>query len=79
MAEITLREWNERQPRPRCMEQVRRWVRENKLYPPPRLDGREYLIQDSAVKIDPRSAVTIHHQKNSLTQRISNGRKETKQ
>jgi len=55
MRYITLREWNSRQPRPRCMEVVRRWVRSGKLYPPPYLDGREYLIQETAVKINPRN------------------------
>jgi len=53
MSYITLREWNARQLRPRSMEQVRRWVRTGKLYPPPFLDGREYLIQANAVKINP--------------------------
>lgn len=78
MPEITLREWNDRQPRPRCMEQVRRWVREHRLYPPPRLDGREYLIEEGAVKIDPLSPVNTTHQPNPLTQRMNYGRKETK-
>ncbi|WP_306278005.1 excisionase [Pantoea sp. Fr+CA_20] len=79
MPEITLREWNERQPRPRCMEQVRRWVRQHRLFPPPRLDGREYLIQEDAVKIDPRNPAATPQLKKSLTQRIRNGSKETKQ
>jgi len=52
---ITLREWNARQPLPRGMEQVRRWVRAGRLYPAPILDGREYLIEEDAVKIDPKN------------------------
>ncbi|WP_087943415.1 excisionase [Candidatus Regiella insecticola] len=34
------------------MEQVRRWVRSGVIQPPPRLDGREYLVKADAVKID---------------------------
>ncbi|EGY29013.1 MULTISPECIES: excisionase [Candidatus Regiella] len=50
--EVSLKQWNENQPRPRCMEQVRRWVRSGVIQPPPRLDGREYLVKADAVKID---------------------------
>ncbi|HFZ1100385.1 TPA: excisionase [Raoultella ornithinolytica] len=39
MALITLKEWNQRQPRPRSLETVRRWVRESKIYPAPKKDG----------------------------------------
>ncbi|ATW30376.1 hypothetical protein BJP41_08660 [Candidatus Williamhamiltonella defendens] len=57
--EITLKEWNQKQPRPRCIEQVRRWVRAGIIYPAPRLDGREYLVQANAIKINPLSVK--HH------------------
>ncbi|AWK13284.1 excisionase [Candidatus Fukatsuia symbiotica] len=51
--EISLKQWNQNQPRPRCMEQVRRWVRSGVIQPPPRRDGREYLVEAHAEKIDP--------------------------
>jgi len=71
---ITLREWNQRQPRPKSMEQVRRWVRSGKLYPAPFLDGREYLIQENAVKIDPTRPRESASKNNRLilTTRIKN-------
>jgi len=65
-AYITLREWNERQPKPRSIEQVRRWVRSGKLYPPPYLDGREYLIQETAVKINPSNPKQFASENNKL-------------
>jgi predicted site-specific integrase-resolvase len=54
MGLITLKEWNARLPRPRCLEQVRRWIRDGKIYPMPVLDGREYLFDENARKINPR-------------------------
>jgi predicted site-specific integrase-resolvase len=53
MTKITLKEWNSRQPRPKSAETVRRWVRAGKIYPAPELDGREYLFDDRAIKINP--------------------------
>jgi len=73
MSLVTLQEWNNLQPRPRSIEQVRRWVRAGKLYPPPYLDGREYLIQDYAVKIDPRNPkqiAAVYKDKKNLVQRM---------
>ncbi|NBJ34406.1 excisionase [Serratia fonticola] len=52
---LTLREWNSRLPRPRSEETVRRWVRAGKIYPVPVLDGREYLFDENAVRIDPQN------------------------
>ncbi|MBG6241724.1 MAG: hypothetical protein EKE20_07255 [Candidatus Symbiopectobacterium sp. Dall1.0] len=46
MAYITLSEWNRRQPRPRCMETVRRLVRNGMIFPARIRDGREYLIDE---------------------------------
>ncbi|MDQ9124977.1 excisionase [Serratia fonticola] len=69
---ITLKEWNSRLPRPRSEETVRRWVRAGKIYPAPILDGREYLFDDRAIKIDPKNL-----QKNSvnrLLERINDGK-----
>lgn len=79
MALITLSEWNKRQPRPRCMEQVRRWVRAGRIQPSPQLDGREYLVDERAVKIDLCDHLpNRHHHKESLKERVLHGRKETK-
>jgi len=66
MQYITLKEWNARQLRPRSLEQVRRWVRSGKLFPPPILDGREYLIQESAVKINPTQLKQFAYDNNKL-------------
>jgi predicted site-specific integrase-resolvase len=52
---LTLKEWNSRLPRPRSEETVRRWVRAGKIYPAPVLDGREYLFDENAVRIDPQN------------------------
>lgn len=49
---LTLKEWNSRLPRPRSEETVRRWIRAGKIYPAPVLDGREYLFDENAVRID---------------------------
>lgn len=81
MALITLKEWNKLQPRQRCMEQVRRWVREGRIQPPPILDGREYLVEETAVKINLKSknSCPVYDRKNiSLRERIKNGRAEKK-
>ncbi|NIG12963.1 excisionase [Pantoea sp. Al-1710] len=63
---ITLREWNQRQIRPRSIETVLRWVRSGKLYPPPFLDGREYLIQETAIKINPANPKQFASDNNKL-------------
>ncbi|HAC6881518.1 TPA_asm: excisionase [Salmonella enterica subsp. enterica serovar Java] len=68
---LTLPEWNARQPRPRSLETVRRWVRECRISPPPIKDGREYLFHEAAVKINNSSTIT-----GSLVKRIKNGKKE---
>ncbi|AHK20712.1 excisionase [Yersinia similis] len=57
---ISLKEWNEQQPRKRCMETVRRWARAGMLYPAPEFDGYEYLIDSAAVKHDPRNSQKIN-------------------
>ncbi|ASV33140.1 excisionase [Candidatus Hamiltonella defensa] len=72
--EITLKEWNQKQPRPRCIEQVRRWVRAGIIYPAPRLDGREYLVQANAIKINPLSLK--HHTGQTLMEKIHGPQKK---
>lgn len=72
MGLITLKEWNARQPRPRSLEQVRRWVRNGKIFPAPVLDGREYLFEEGAKKISAHSTGTA----NSLLNRVKNGKKQ---
>lgn len=64
---LTLSEWNMLQPRPRCEETVRRWIRAGAISPAPVLYGRDYLFEKHAVK------KTVHqNNKRSLLQRISN-------
>lgn len=63
---ITLKEWNNRQIIPRNMEVVRRWVRSGKLYPPPFLDGREYVIHETAIKINPTQPKQFASENNKL-------------
>ncbi|HGE8281589.1 TPA: excisionase [Serratia marcescens] len=65
---LTLGEWNKRLPRPRSHETVRRWIRAGKIYPAPVLDGREYLFDEQAVRIDTPCSPT-----SELLQRITNG------
>ncbi|QVP48892.1 excisionase [Salmonella enterica subsp. salamae] len=67
---LTLPEWNQRQPRPRSIETVRRWVRECRISPPPLKDGREYLFHENAVKIDVKNKPT-----GRLLKRIRDGKK----
>ncbi|SPZ65411.1 Excisionase-like protein [Serratia quinivorans] len=67
---LTLGEWNNRLPRPRSHETVRRWIRAGKIYPAPELDGREYLFDERAVKIDPQNQRAPI---NTLLTRITNG------
>ncbi|WP_337261249.1 MULTISPECIES: excisionase [unclassified Serratia (in: enterobacteria)] len=52
---LTLKEWNNLLPRPRSLETVRRWIRAGKIYPAPVLDGREYLFDENAVRINPQA------------------------
>ena len=68
---LTLPEWNARQPRPRSLETVRRWVRECRIAPPPKKDGREYLFHESAVKVDITQPAT-----GGLLKRIRDGQKK---
>ncbi|WP_199062157.1 excisionase [Serratia sp. ASV30] len=57
---LTLREWNSRLPRPRSEETVRRWIRAGRIYPAPVIDGREYLFDEYAVRIDkPNSRASL--------------------
>ncbi len=49
---LTLKEWNSRLPRPRSEETVRRWIRKGIIYPAPVKDGREYLFNENAVRIN---------------------------
>lgn len=65
---LTLAEWNARQPRPKSAETVRRWVRECRIVPAPVKDGREYLFEENAVKINPAQMQT-----SGLLKRIRNG------
>ncbi|MGG2142005.1 excisionase [Symbiopectobacterium sp. RP] len=51
MAYITLSEWNRREPRPRCMETVRRLFRSGMIFPAPIRDGHEYLVDENACKL----------------------------
>ncbi|MGX8900617.1 excisionase [Citrobacter werkmanii] len=81
MTLITLKEWNERQPRPRSMEQVRRWVRSGRIQPPPMLDGREYLVEEHAVKVNLNGQCFTASTSNNhlrLKERIRHGRTEKK-
>ncbi|HDT4879768.1 TPA: excisionase [Klebsiella michiganensis] len=71
MALITLKEWNARQPRPRSLETVRRWVRQSKIYPAPKKDGVEYLFQETAIKVEPSQSSTC-----GLLRRMTNGKKK---
>jgi len=76
MSYITLREWNARLPLPRNMEVVRRWIRKGMIYPAPVIDGRTYLIQENAIKINPSKPKQIASENNKLilTERIKNKR-----
>ncbi|NIY47324.1 excisionase [Cedecea colo] len=67
---LTLPEWNARQRKPRSLETVRRWVRECRIVPAPTKDGREYLFDENAVKVDP-----LQHPTGSLLKRIRYGKK----
>lgn len=49
---ITLAEWNARRDRPRRMDTVRGWVRNGLIQPPPVKDGREYLVEEYAIKVN---------------------------
>ena len=71
MALITLKEWNARQPRPRNLETVRRWVRQSKIYPAPKKDGVEYLFQETAIKVEPSQSSTC-----GLLRRMTGGKKK---
>lgn len=68
MNKLTLKQWNSRLPRPRSHETVRRWIRAGKIFPAPVLDGREYLFDERAVRIDTKCSQT-----SELLQRIKNG------
>ena len=70
MVLITLKEWYARQPRPRSLESVRRWVRESKIYPAPKKDGVEYLFQETAIKVEPSKPT------GDLLRRIVGGKKK---
>ncbi|EAA9514338.1 excisionase [Salmonella enterica] len=81
MALITPKEWNDRQPRPRSIEQVRRWVRSGRIQPPPILDGREYLVEENAVKVHLNGqcfSAPVSKNKLKLKERIRHGRSEKK-
>lgn len=64
---LTLKEWNSRLPRPRSEETVRRWIRAGKIHPAPVLDGREYLFDENAVRID------LQNPRASLLSRLHSG------
>lgn len=68
MNKLTLKQWNSRLPRPRSHETVRRWIRSGKIFPAPVLDGREYLFDEWAERIDTKCSPT-----SELLQRIKNG------
>lgn len=72
---ITLAEWNARRDRPRRMDTVRGWVRNGLIQPPPIKDGREYLVEEYAIKVN---SLTEIKQMN-LLQRIGHvARKKSK-
>ncbi len=77
MAYITLSEWNRWQPCPRCMETVRRLIRNGMIFPAPIRDGREYLIEENAYKLTQnknlRSSSYLHP---ALLSRIRHGTPE---
>lgn len=70
---LTLNEWNQRLPKPKDIETIRRWVRNGQIWPPPKFDGYQYYVEESARKIPPPT--TSHTQ--SLLERIKHG-KESK-
>ncbi|HBC7418504.1 TPA: excisionase [Serratia marcescens] len=80
---LTIPEFIARLPKPRSVEQVRRWIRAGKIQPPPILNGREYLIDPAAEKRDPSQIKHFGNTRpdnNSLTTRIKNGKeKKTRQ
>lgn len=67
---ITLAEWNARRDRPRRMDTVRIWARNGLIQPPPIKDGREYLVEEYAIKVN--SINDISHQ-SLLLRRIGYG------
>ncbi|MEQ0277296.1 excisionase [Klebsiella sp. CN_Kp100] len=67
---LTLQEWNARQPIPRSLETVRRWVRECLIYPAPKKVGRDYVFHEKARRVErPAKA-------NSIIKRINDGKKK---
>ncbi|MFS1538996.1 MAG: excisionase [Candidatus Phlomobacter fragariae] len=72
---ITLAEWNARRNRPRRMDTVRNWARNGLIQPPPIKDGREYLVEEYAIKIN-----SIREISNSnLLQRIGHAQNQKSQ
>jgi hypothetical protein len=71
---LTLREWNALQPIQLCEEQIRRDIRNGKIYPPPQKYGRSYVFDESATRINIKNPPT---QKSSLSGRIKHGRSQT--
>lgn len=80
MARITLRQWGDRFPVPPATETLRRWHRACMIHPPSEFDGYRILVEENAVKINPRTGRKIAAPDNSisLTARIKNGSTETK-
>ena len=72
MATLTLRQWNQKQPIQLSEEQVRRDVRNGKIYPAPKKYGRSYIFAESATRLD-NSELRSPKNKPSLMQRMANG------
>lgn len=70
---ITLAEWNARRDRPRRMDTVRIWARNGLIQPSPIKDGREYLVEEYAIKVN--SINDISHQ-SMLLQRMGYDRNQ---
>lgn len=69
---LTLKEWNKLQPIELSEEQIRRDIRNGKIYPPPVKYGRSYVFEERAVRINLKSP-EINVKSGTLLSRIKNG------
>lgn len=76
MSLLTLKEWNKLQPIELSEEQVRRDIRDGKIYPPPVKYGRAYVFEDCAVRINLKNPEINTINSGKLLSRIKNGRAE---
>ncbi|WP_367273040.1 excisionase [Candidatus Symbiopectobacterium sp.] len=77
MVYITLSEWNRRQPRPRCMETLRRAARNVRFDPPEIFEGREYLVDETAERVSRNNSLHSSNPiKSLLVSRIKHGTPE---